>query len=649
MATIKLETFTPGNAQILATNFITKLQNAVNNAPNGSVIDCTSYTGRISFRVPVNITRSVTLLFGNVTLNFSGAANQNMFNVYAPNVKIKGVNNTNAGATQFAMAAGGSGYHVFVGATQAMAEKEGWVSRHGFELHDVELKGIASIIKDTEESKPNYGFIGCGGVHIVKGSPFSHSEFIDDVVLQNVQVNGARNHGILMLGARGAVVNNCTVINACGHGYMLDSGKSNVMQSCRAEACYLAGFLIKGEKYTSLEGCLATLSGLGFFVRATKSVTLTSCGAESNVDRTENQKIGMPQSMNVPVYVPLTFMLDDIGRNKGTFNGTNYVISGGFSVSEDCARAEDARYGYVCTGKVLCPQIITKTTLLKEGDEGFINNNGTIVPDLESGMWYQVGTKPTGSIYAYDGKAYQPHQEENQRVEFHTGWGDAEDLRIYGQQDPEEYGYTTIEGRRVRQLISADNTTQLQAYEKGYPQCPPGFYTDGGGWCYPDTKLTDDNGNLIWNYIGDKNGGSVHQHPAGIIKYDAVYTDQTPLREIYKSNNSALTDFTNEGTLLQACYSKDPGNRKGSVFYTNPKTAHIRAMQSYYSLRISVPVISQRLACKYLIRFELGDRRIEESPWPNYRLEGFAYENAQYQEEGDMDFVKIADILDLTD
>jgi hypothetical protein len=647
MATIKLETFAPGNTQVLANNFLTKLQNAVNNAPNGSVIDCTSYTGRISFRVPVNITRSVTLLFGNVTLNFSGAANQNMFNVYAPNVKIKGVNNTNAGATQFAMAAGGSGYHIFVGATAPMAEQQNWASRHGFELHDIQLKGIASVVERGKDETADYTVVGCGGLHIVKGSPFSHSEFIDDVVLQNVQVNGARNHGILILGARGAVVNNCTVINAGGHGFMLDSGKSNVMQSCRAEACWLAGFLIKEEKYTSLEGCLATLSALGFFMRATKSVTLTSCGAENNVDRTENEQVRLPLAMNVPVHVPLTFILDDIGRDySGVYNGTNYLVAGGFN-DTDCGRTGSMRYGYVCTGKTLCPQIITSTTRLTQTDDGFKEENGYRVPDLESGWWYQVGTKPTGPIYAYDGHASQPHQNEYQRIEFHTGWGDAEDLRIYGQQDPEEFGYTTIEGRRVRQLILSDGATELKPAETD-PICPLGFKNEDGQ-CAFSKEAQDGNGNLIWNYIGEKNGGSVYMHPTGILKYDNVDVNDPIMREIYQTNNSTLTDFTNDGTVLQACYSKDPGNRNGSVFYANAGTTHIRALNYFYNLNIISPILSQRLGCKYLIRIDVNLKSYEGVAWPNYRMTGFSYASLHYQEESDLDYIKKADILDNLD
>jgi len=157
MATIKLETFAPGTPQVSATNFVAKLQNAVNNAAPGTVIDCTSYAGRVNFRTPINITRSVTLLFGNITLGYTGAGNTNMFNVYAPNVKIKGVSRagvstTDQSVTRLFMTTQGAGYHIFVGATAEMAETQSWVSRHGFELHDIELTMTTRALYTQEQA-----------------------------------------------------------------------------------------------------------------------------------------------------------------------------------------------------------------------------------------------------------------------------------------------------------------------------------------------------------------------------------------------------------------------------------------------------------------------------------------------------------------
>lgn len=672
MATIKLETFAPGTPAVQATTFISKLQNAVNNAAAGTVIDCTSYTGRINFRAPINITKSVTLLFGNITLGYTGPSNTNMFNVYAPNVKIKGVRNTGTGnsdlsVTRFLMTTQGAGYHIFVGATAEMAESQNWVSRYGFELHDIELKGIASIIEvDDDEESSVYSRTGAGGLHIIKGSPFSSTEYIDDVVLSNVLVDGTRNHGILMLGARSSTLKNCTVLNAGGHGFVMDSGKSNMIESCRAESCKLAGFYIKEEQYTSLEGCLTKLSGLGYFLRSTKSVTLSSCGAENNIDR------GMqPYNYDVTVKVPMTFTIDDVGPlHQYAFDGSSYLVYGQQNYDYCGGDAQTTRYGYTCIEGKQVRQLQVSTSNIgfecaQNGDcpQGFKCVDNLSVADINNtNEWEKIGAKPSGGEI-YRGPGFQMHitNGNSGRIELHTGWGDAEELRVYGVLETEDYGYVKFgtrsprrtggpAGRRLKSILIPDNNSNCPCAVDA--DCPAGFKCESkGNYCIPDTESVDVNNDPLWSLLGNKPGINtpVYQHAFLPVQYHEGWTNAEDLfQRMYQRNNNSAFDFTNEATVLNACYSHDPGNRGTSIFYVNGMTTHFKCVNAFYNTEILNPVMKQPFGTKYKIMFMMNTGETWDR-WPSYSIEGGHIQTYVYNNAPDFDYLMVSDVLDMTD
>lgn len=663
MATIKLETFAPGGPAVQATTFISKLQNAVNNAAAGTVIDCTSYTGRINFRAPINITKSVTLIFGNITLGFTGPSNTNMFNVYAPNVKIKGVRNTGTGnsdlsVTRFLMTTQGAGYHIFVGATAEMAESQNWVSRYGFELHDIELKGIASIIEvDDDEESTVYSKTGAGGLHIIKGSPFSSTEYIDDVVLSNVLVDGTRNHGILMLGARSSTLKNCTVLNAGGHGFMMDGGKSNIIESCRAESCKLAGFHIKEEQYTSLEGCLTRLSGLGYFLRSTKSVILTSCGAENNIDR------GLqPYNYRVTVNVPMTFTIDDVGpSHQYAFDGSSYLVYGQQNFDYCGGDAQTTRYGYTCIDGKQVRQLQASTSNIgfdcgTNGDcpEGFKCVEGVCVADANNNVWTKAGAKPSGGEI-YRGPGSQMHDPNgNGGIELHTGWGDAEELRVYGSAGTEDYGHVKLllkgKKRRLKSILVPDVNSDCPCAIDA--DCPEGFKCDSKtNYCLPDTESVDANDAPLWTLLGNKPGidTPVYQHATLPVQYHDGWTNAEDLfQRLYTVNNNSAFDFTNEATVLNACYSHDPGNRGTSIFYVNGMTTHFKCVGACYNTEMLNPIMKQPFGTKYKMMFIIN---VGESydRWPSHNIEGGDLSSYTYSTTPDFDYLMVSDVLDLTD
>ena len=83
MATFKLENFGPipiGSTS--PTLFEAKLNNAIFESAPGSVIDCTSYVGRIDIKKTIVINKSLTFLLGNCYLNYSGDGD--MIQIKAP-------------------------------------------------------------------------------------------------------------------------------------------------------------------------------------------------------------------------------------------------------------------------------------------------------------------------------------------------------------------------------------------------------------------------------------------------------------------------------------------------------------------------------------------------------------------------------------
>ena len=214
MATFKLESFSPTPGSITASLFEAKLNNAIFKAAPGSVIDCTSFTGRTDIGKTVVINKSLTILLGNIYLNYLGDGD--MFQVKAANVKIYGVsrsteNPTDAGATTLRFAYNNKGYHIYCGETDQLTnERANWPSFSGFELKNLDFVGFNSVITE-DEGYPIYSTRGSGGVMILASSVFTKCDHIKDVIVENITINGCRHYGLFMMNAANAKINNVTI------------------------------------------------------------------------------------------------------------------------------------------------------------------------------------------------------------------------------------------------------------------------------------------------------------------------------------------------------------------------------------------------------------------------------------------------------
>ena len=310
-----------------------KLIYAGANAVAGSVIDCTSYTGTQAIARTINVTRSLTFVFGNVTLltNFtSGDINSHIFWVLADNVRIEGVSRTsNAtanGYTRFVFANQARGYHVFVGNNTASGGTT-WNTYNNFSMANIDCQGIQSVITNSGGS-PVYGTTGSGGVFVLSGNPSSATSTVSNVRIDNVWVSGTRTHGIFLYNAVNSKLTNCRVSTTAGHGIFLYKGKGNSLDTCFATGSNLAGFSIKENNYTSLTSCASDSNGMGYILDESMNCTLTSCGAEGNVIR-----VTQPNNLGVTMAASTPFTLTDIGAEAAfRFKGTSFWLNSSLNV-----------------------------------------------------------------------------------------------------------------------------------------------------------------------------------------------------------------------------------------------------------------------------------------------------------------------------
>ena len=331
MATIKLETFPPGTSgNTAATLFASKLQYAVTTAVAGTVIDCTSYSGNITLTTGITITKSVTLLFGNLTLTMKSNGN-NMFNVVAPNVKIVGVSrSTKTGAvdgkTAFVLTGAAGGYHIFCGNNSSSGPSSSWASYSGLILDSFDCLGVQSAFTNNA-GVVSYTNRGTGGIQILEGNPDQSNTNVQNVQIRNVFINGTTNHGIMIHGGMTSKLQNCRVSAAGGHAYYIAGGSTSMsLDTCYATSATLAGFCIHNTSYSTLTNCASDSCGVGYWLRNATTTTLVGCGAEASVVRSQ-----MPNNLGITVPSSAgTITINDIGSDNVNFiRGASYFISGG--------------------------------------------------------------------------------------------------------------------------------------------------------------------------------------------------------------------------------------------------------------------------------------------------------------------------------
>ncbi len=642
MATFKLENLGPAPlGSTLGIYFEAKLKNAISSSPPGSIIDCSSYTGRIDIKSTIVITKSLTILLGNCYLNYLG--DSDMFQIKAPNVKLYGVsrsteNTTDSGSTTLRFAYNNRGYHIFCGQTdQLSGERSGWGSNSGLEIKNIDFVGFNSVITE-DEGYPIYTTRGSGGIIAIAGSPFTYCRSINDVVVDNITMNGCKHYGLFMMGAANAKISNITIYSAPIHGiYMLQS-KQSIIDTCNVSGVNLAGIFLDRSNNISVTSCKSIECGLGYWVKASKSCTLDSCLAKDGLVRSTQ-----PYDNGVDFPGVHAFRVDDVGTPYiDIFKGTGYLISGTPNYGPDTTDVNGSfPYGYTGLGGVLTPLLLSGTgeTSLPCGEgcpAGFkCSDDGYCMPDLSSQLWKLSNYKPSGGAI-YDGPSGQSLHTGwgNSSFQLHTVWGEAEDYRIYGNCDPTE-GYISVNSLNFRQIITSDLISNVSC--PGGDECPTGFMCDGGV-CVPDAP------GPTWTLIGNKpgGGGPVYVHTSGVQFHTGWGEAEDLVQKLYYNNNEDITDFTSVDNTVISCESVTPGKSLTSAAYINETTAHFIIHGASYRNNIISPKI-KGYATKFAIRVtELDANSIPDANFINIPDPSV---NSDNPEPANFDYLRINDVL----
>jgi parallel beta-helix repeat protein len=642
MATFKLENLGPAPlGSTLGIYFEAKLKNAISSSPPGSIIDCSSYTGRIDIKSTIVITKSLTILLGNCYLNYLG--DSDMFQIKAPNVKLYGVsrsteNTTDSGSTTLRFAYNNRGYHIFCGQTdQLSGERSGWGSNSGLEIKNIDFVGFNSVITE-DEGYPIYTTRGSGGIIAIAGSPFTYCRSISDVVVENITMNGCKHYGLFMMGAANAKISNITIYSAPIHGiYMLQS-KQSIIDTCNVSGVNLAGIFLDRSNNISVTSCKSIECGLGYWVKASKSCTLDSCLAKDGLVRSTQ-----PYDNGVDFPGVHAFRIDDIGTPYiNIFKGTGYLISGTPNYGPDTTDVNGSfPYGYTGLGDVLTPLLLSGTgeTSLPCGEgcpAGFkCSDDGYCMPDLSSQLWKLSNYKPSGGAI-YNGPSGQSLHTGwgDSGFQLHTGWGDAQDYRIYGNCDPTE-GYISVNSLNFRQIITSDLISNVSC--PGGDECPTGFICDGGV-CVPDVP------GPTWTLIGNKpgGGGPVYVHTSGVQFHTGWGEAEDLVQKLYYNNNEDITDFTSVDNTVISCESVTPGKSLTSAAYINETTAHFIIHGASYRNNIISPKI-KGYATKFAVRVtELDANSIPDANFINIPDPSV---NSDNPEPANFDYLRINDVL----
>jgi hypothetical protein len=326
--------------------FTAKLQNACTSTlyPEGTVFDCSGFT---SVSVPsqaitgtITITRAgITLLFSEGDFIMSTAGDANMFDIQAPNVTIIGVSRSakdsvpTNGATRFVMNSPSTGYHVYTRPNLTT-----FASSDSLTIMNCDFVGVKSIYTSSGGTV-NYSTTGAGGIVLTEGNVDQPNSNLNNVMISEVLVSGAKQHGIMIYGGMASKLQNVRVRNAAGHGfYIAGSTTSTSLDACYASGNYLAGFCINNTTYSTLTSCASDSNGLGYWMRNANSVTLNSCGAEACEVRSS-----IPNNLGITVKNSAgNVLINDIGSDNVNFiKGSSFLFTGGSNITGTSCYSKD--------------------------------------------------------------------------------------------------------------------------------------------------------------------------------------------------------------------------------------------------------------------------------------------------------------------
>ena len=316
-------------------DFGQRLQNAIDAMPQeGGVINCCGCRGEQLQTAPVVVDKPIRILLGQIVLNFENTEGQNMFEIASDGVDIIGLGRSvnskkRCGKTVLKMlhSAGDAigGYHIYNRGFSAIIVK------------DLDLEGLQTTMGHQYLSLDR-PLNGAGGIYMERATPGGVSKSgnnISQVILENLYIEKTKAHGVYLDTPMLSTIRNVRVSDAGGHGIFIYRGTTCQLQSIYVSSANYAAFVLYQHAYTSVLNCAAENSGMGWWIRSCRNVTLLSPGVE------ETKNIGLPWGVSAPYGLNLKTRtvdgdwvnIQDVNADAAReFVGHGFYISGGESI-----------------------------------------------------------------------------------------------------------------------------------------------------------------------------------------------------------------------------------------------------------------------------------------------------------------------------
>lgn len=328
------------------TDFQTALTAALAAIPEGTedatIIDCTYFKGQHTVTSGFTINNPVKLIFGGINVTYNNPGDSNFFTINSNDVSIIGINrntdknSVSTGATTFTMTGSENndnlnGYHI---------KSKGYKN---ILIQGLTLKGVRTSM-GHQYLDPNYPLDGVGGIYIEKENPAETSGGItcNNTRIENVLIAGSKAHGIYIDTPILSTIKNVRVSDCGGHGIFLSGGTSTMLENVYSSSANMAGFCIYGSTYVQLNNCVAENSGVGFWLRSAREVTLQSPGVEQTKTygaqpwrNTSNGKVGLGlKTSGVKDGQAVDVFISDVSNSQGGyFIGYGILITGGQGIN----------------------------------------------------------------------------------------------------------------------------------------------------------------------------------------------------------------------------------------------------------------------------------------------------------------------------
>jgi hypothetical protein len=311
-----------------------RLQNAINSVPSGVTIDCNDTIGiSLTINSSISITKPVTIFLGNNLITANVGTGNNVFNISASSVTIKGVSSSSkssdlGGRSRITMTSGN--WHIYS------------VGNNALRFEDFDCIGIQSTNyrfysgTTTPKTVGTYAFNndGSGGIFIAEGDPYvvGGGNTFSKLFIQNVYIDGTMNSGILLLGGITSRIENCRISNAAGHGMYVGASTTTLsLINNYVSSAVLAGICLDGVATSVLISNATEASGIGLWLKSCQSVEIVghyseACGTRDTTRMPENTGLFIANSGTGAT-------ITDIGSdNTGLFKGSSYVVTGGRNI-----------------------------------------------------------------------------------------------------------------------------------------------------------------------------------------------------------------------------------------------------------------------------------------------------------------------------